>query len=179
MSVKQFFEKPMFLAPDGSGKLVTTAEAVVRDGDYRRVYLMFGVNELGWPSTSTFVEYYERLIDLILNVRPDAVIYVQGMLPINEAVYNASTETPYECFNNERIALYNDKLAALAARKSVVYLTPAEVIADETGSLPAEATTDGIHLNAAYLRRWADYLYTHTVDDVDPALFYQPEEITE
>ena len=179
MSVKQFFEKPMFLAPDGSGTLVTTAEAVVRDGDYRRVYLMFGVNELGWPSTSTFVEYYERLIDLILNVRPDAVIYVQGMLPINEAVYNASTETPYECFNNERIALYNDKLAALAARKSVVYLTPAEVIADETGSLPAEATTDGIHLNAAYLRRWADYLYTHTVDDVDPALFYQPEEITE
>ena len=37
MSVKQFFEKPMFLDPDGSGKLVTTAEAVVRDGDFRRV----------------------------------------------------------------------------------------------------------------------------------------------
>lgn len=179
MSVKQFFEKPMFLDPDGSGKLVTTAEAVVREGDFRRVYLMFGINELGWPSSSAFIDYYSRLIDLILQVRPDAVIYVQGLLPMNEAVYISSTETPSEYFTNTRIAEYNEKLAALASRKQVVYLNPGEVIADENGILPADATTDGIHLNAAYIRRWAEYLYTHTVDDVDPALFYQTEEITE
>lgn len=185
MSVKQFFEKPMFVSPDGetnrdgSPKIVTTAEAVVRENDFRRVYLMFGVNELGWPGSSAFFDYYERLIDLILNVRPDAVIYVQGLLPMNEAVYAASTDTPSEYFTNTRIAEYNEKLAALAVRKSVVYLNPGEVIADETGTLPADATTDGIHLNVTYLRRWADYLYTHTVDDVDPALFYQTEEITE
>ncbi len=179
MSVKQFFEKPMFLDPDGSGKIVTTAEAVVRDGDYKRVYLMFGINELGWPSSSAFIDYYGRLIDLLLNVRPDAVIYVQGLLPMNEAVYASSTETPSDYFTNTRIAEYNEKLAALAARKQVVYLNPGEAIADEGGILPAVATTDGIHLNAAYIRRWAEYLYTHTVDDVDPALFYQNEEITE
>lgn len=179
MSVKQFFEKPMFLAPDGTGKLVTTAESVVRDGDFRRVYLMFGVNELGWPSTAAFIDYYESVIDLLLNVRPDAVIYVQALLPMNEAVYIASTEEPSDCFNNERIALYNEKLAALAARKQVIYLNPGEVLADETGILPADATTDGIHLNGTYIRRWADYLYSHTVADVDPALFYQTEEATE
>ena len=179
MSVKQFFEKPMFLAPDGSGKLVTTAEAIVRDGDFRRVYLMFGVNELGWPSTTAFIDYYESVIDLLLHIRPDAVIYVQALLPMNEAVYLASTAEPADCFNNERIALYNEKLAALAARKQVVYLNPGEVIADETGILPADATTDGIHLNGTYIRRWADYLYSHTVADVDPALFYETEEITE
>ncbi len=185
MSVKQFFEKPMFVSPDGdenkdgSPKIVTTAEAIVREGDFRRVYLMFGVNELGWPGSSAFFDYYERLIDLILNVRPDAVIYVQGLLPMNEAVYAASAETPSEYFTNTRIAEYNEKLSALAARKSVVYLNPGEVIADESGVLPADATTDGIHLNAAYIRRWAEYLYTHTVDDVDPVLFYQTEAITE
>lgn len=179
MSVKQFFEKPMFLDPDGSGKLVTTAEAVVRDGDFRRVYLMFGVNELGWPGSSAFFDYYGRLIDLLLHVRPDAVIYVQGLLPMNEAVYAATADMPSEYFTNTRIAEYNEKLAALASRKQVVYLNPGEVIADENGILPADATTDGIHLNANYLRRWADYLYTHTVDDVDAALFYQNETITE
>jgi len=179
MSVKQFFEKPMFLSPDGSGKLITTAESVVRDGDFRRVYLMFGVNELGWPGSSAFFDYYERLIDLILNVRPDAVIYVQALTPMNEAVYAASTETPSEYFTNARIAQYNERLSALAERKSVVYLTPGEVLADETGSLPSDATTDGIHMNANLIRRWAEYLYTHTVEDVDPALFYQTEEITE
>lgn len=179
MSVKQFFEKPMFLSPDGSGKLITTAESVVRDGDFRRVYLMFGVNELGWPGSSAFFDYYERLIDLILNVRPDAVIYVQALTPMNEAVYLTSTETPSEYFTNARIAEYNEKLSALAERKSVVYLTPGEVLADETGSLPADATTDGIHMNANLIRRWAEYLRTHTVEDVDPALFYQNEAITE
>ncbi|MBR5870474.1 MAG: hypothetical protein IKZ09_05520 [Clostridia bacterium] len=179
MSVKQFFEKPMFLDPNGSGKTVTTAEAVVREGDYRRVYLMFGVNELGWPGSSAFIDYYERLIDLILNVRPDAVIYVQGLLPMNEAIYQATADLPSDLFTNERIALYNEKLKALAARKQVVYLNPGEVIADENGILPADATTDGIHLNGTYIRRWAEYLYTHTVDDVDPALFYQAEAITE
>ncbi len=179
MSVKQFFEKPMFLSPDGTGKTVTTAEAVVRDGDFRRVYLMFGVNELGWPSSSAFIDYYETLIDLLLSVRPDAVIYVQGLLPMNEAVYAASTEDASEYFTNARIADYNEKLSALAARKSVVYLNPGEVLADETGSLPADATTDGIHLNATLIRRWAEYLRTHTVEDVDPALFYQTETITE
>ena len=185
MSVKQFFEKPLFVSPDGektaagSAKIVTTAEAVVREADFRRVYLMFGVNELGWPGSSAFIEYYERLIDLILNVTPDAVIYVQGLLQMNEAVYLAANETPSELFTNERIAMYNEKLEALAARKHVVYLNPGEVIADENGILPAEATTDGIHLNGTYIRRWAEYLYTHTVDDVDPALFYQAEAITE
>ena len=179
MSVKQFFEKPMFPDPDGSGKLVTTAEAVVRDGDFRRVYLMFGVNELGWPGSSAFFDYYGRLIDLILNVRPDAVIYVQALTPMNEEVYAANADAPSEYFTNARIAEYNDKLSALAERKSVVYLTPGEVLADENGSLPADATTDGIHLNAALIRRWAEYLYTHTVEDVDPALFYQSETIAE
>jgi len=179
MSVKQFFEKPMFLDPNGSGKLVTTAEAVVREGDFRRVYLMFGVNELGWPGSSAFFDYYERLIDLILNVRPDAVIYVQGLLPMNEAVYASSNEASSEYFNNARIAEYNEKLSALAFRKQVVYLTPGEVLADESGILPADATTDGIHLNGTYIRRWAEYLRTHTVEDVDPALFYQNETITE
>ncbi len=185
MSVKQFFEKPMFVSPDGtknrdgSPKIVTTAEAVVRENDFRRVYLMFGVNELGWPGSSAFIDYYDRLIDLILNVRPDAVIYVQGLLPMNEAVYAATNGASSEYFTNARIAQYNEKLMALAARKQVVYLNPGEVIADEGGVLPADATTDGIHLNANYIRRWADYLYTHTVDDVDPALFYQTQEIAE
>lgn len=184
MSVKQFFEKPMFAAPNGAQNggapdLITTAEAIVREGDFRRVYLMFGVNELGWPGISAFIDYYETLIDLILNIRPDAVIYLQGLLPMNEAVYAASTAAPSEYFTNERIMLYNEKLAALAARKSVVYLNPGEAVADETGVLPAEATTDGIHMNASYIRRWADYLYTHTVDDVDFAQYPQGGELTE
>ena len=74
---------------------------------------------------------------------------------------------------------HEEARATLAARKQVVYLNPGEVIADETGILPADATTDGIHLNGTYIRRWADYLYSHTVADVDPALFYEIEEITE
>lgn len=185
LSVKHFFEKPFLPSPDGasnadgSAKLLTAAEAVAQDNDFRRVYLMFGVNELGWPNTDAFVERYELLIDTILTVRPDAVIYVQAIFPINETVYTTVTDNPSEYYTNERISAINDKLRAMAERKQVVYLTPAEVIADEDGKLPAEATTDGIHLSAPYIRRWASYLQTHTVADIDAAVFYEDSADTE
>ncbi len=180
LNVRQFFEKPFLLAPDGETDLdgipclVTAAEALARADDFQKVYLMFGINELGWIDIGAFVSYYETIIDTILTIRPDAVIYMQAIMPINEDVY-ARGENPSEYYTNDRIATFNREIEAIANRKSVVYLTPGASMTDEAGQLDANATTDGIHLSGAYINRWKQYLTTHTVPNVDISVFYEKE----
>ncbi len=181
LNVRQFFEKAFLPSPDGETTadgapvFVTAAEALARADDFKKVYLMFGINELGWVDIGAFASYYEAIVDTILTIRPDAVIYLQAILPINEAVYATVNETPSEYYTNERIATFNAQIEDLARRKSVVYLTPGASMTDADGQLDASATFDGIHLSGAYIGRWKNYLATHTVDDIDPAVFYEKE----
>lgn len=177
LSVKQFFEKAFIPSPDGETAEdgtpvpVTAAEALARDNSFRRVYLMFGINELGWPNVDPFISQYETLIDTILTIRPDAVIYVQAILPVNETITAASGSAADYC-SNARITAFNTAIAAMAARKNVVFLTPGDVLVDDNGQLNANATTDGIHISGAYIRLWKNYLATHVVDDIDVSVFY-------
>lgn len=162
LSVYGFFEKSFLPAPDGTGEKVTALEAFVRSGGYPKVYLMFGINELGWPSANAFVKQYSEVIDALLTVRPDATLYVQGILPINETVYRTSPDAQ-SYITNERIAEFNASLEAMAAEKQVYFVNPGEVLTDENGQLTQSATSDGIHLSGIYLAKWANYLKAHTV----------------
>ena len=162
LSVYGFFEKSFLPAPDGTGEKVTALEAFVRSGGYPKVYLMFGINELGWPSANAFVKQYSEVIDALLTVRPDATIYVQGILPINETVYRSSPDAQ-SYITNERIAEFNTSLEAMAQEKQVFFVNPGEVLSDENGQLTQSATSDGIHLSGIYLAKWANYLKAHTV----------------
>ena len=162
LSVYGFFEKSFLPAPDGTGEKVTALEAFVRSGGYPKVYLMFGINELGWPSANAFIKQYAEVIDALLTVRPDATIYVQGILPINETVYRSSPDAQ-SYITNERIAEFNASLEAMAAEKQVFFVNPGEALSDENGQLVQSATSDGIHLSGIYLAKWANYLKAHTV----------------
>ena len=162
LSVYGFFEKSFLPAPDGKGEKVTALEAFVRSGGYPKVYLMFGINELGWPSANAFVKQYAEVIDALLTVRPDALIYVQGILPINEAVYRSSPDAQ-SYITNDRITEFNTSLEAMAQEKQVFFVNPGEVLSDENGQLTQSATSDGIHLSGIYLAKWANYLKAHTV----------------
>ncbi len=178
LNVSQFFDKACFLSPDGETATdgtpvrVSAAEALIRDDSFKKVYLMFGINELGWPGTGGFISYYASVIDAILNIRPDAIVYVQAIMPINEEIYRR-TENAMDGYTNERIAMFNAEIEKLAKEKRVIYLTPGEAVVGEDGQLRADATTDGIHLNANFIKRWRTYLETHTVPEVDPAIFYK------
>ena len=47
--------------------------------------------------------------------------------------------------------------------KQVAFLDLNPYFAGEDGQLPAEASTDGIHLRKAYCEQWLEYLKAHTV----------------
>ena len=118
---------------------------------------MLGVNELGWASENTFIARYGSLLDGIREAVPDAVIYVQSILPVSKEKSDSSVYT------NSCIQLYNSLIVQMCEEKGAVYLNVAEAVQDESGALPAEATVDGIHLKRPYYEKWKDYIMTHTV----------------
>ena len=154
LTVGSFFTDPVVSL---GGKKVTAAEALRRNPDFKKVYIMLGTNELGWAYSSIFIEKYASIVDLVREINPDAVIYLQSVLPVSQM---KSEEGKAE--NRERIAEFNELISAMAVEKEVCYLNVAEAVADENGYLPAEASTDGVHLKKDYCEKWLSYLKTHT-----------------
>ena len=138
------------------GEDVTIYEALKRH-TFGKVYIMLGVNELGWASEKTFIARYGELLDEIRNSQPDAVLYVQSILPVSK------TKSDSSIYTNSRIDLYNNLIKQMCEEKQAVYLDVAEAVRDESGALPEEATVDGIHLKKDYCLKWTDYIRTHTV----------------
>lgn len=63
---------------------------------------------------------------------------------------------------NSRIVEFNQALSRLAAEKEAVLVNVAECLVDENGQLPADLTSDGVHMKRAGYETWYAYLRTHT-----------------
>ena len=123
---------------------------------YRKVYVMLGGNEVNGDSTETFLSRYGKIIDDIKSYQPNAIIYVQSMLPVTaDNIYG---------LDNVRIDEFNAALLELCQEKEVYYLNVAECMKDESGMLPEDASpADGMHFGAEYYSKWFEYLKHHTV----------------
>ena len=143
------------------------------DKQYGKIYIMLGINELGWNKSSDFGEAFRTLIDEVRALQPNAVVYIESLIPINPAKAKAGGAASY--INNEKIAVYNDILRQVCADKQAVFLDLADGLTGGQEDLPPEGTTDGIHFVKSYYVKWLEYLQTHTVD----ADAYFASQITE
>ena len=141
----------------GSDKKITIMQALEKH-KFGKVYVMLGVNELGWVYEKVFIQRYGELVDEIKRLQPDAVIYIQSIMPVSQAKSDSG-----DVYTNDRIRLYNSLIVKMCEEKGVHYLNVAEAVEDDKGVLPAEATTDGIHLKPAYCVKWREYLKSHTL----------------
>lgn len=121
---------------------------------FKKVFLMFGDNECGWPNTSVFIKRYAKVIAAVRERVPEAEIYLQSVLPISRA---ADTKNEYGC-NNAAIKKVNEAIKQLAKDEGVRYINPAASMTDSQGFLPDEAASDGVHLRKKYCRIWLNYL---------------------
>ena len=144
-----------------NGEKYTLLEALALE-QYGKVYLSLGVNELGYFNDQGFYDSYCSAIDEIRTRQPNAVIYIQGLIPLNEGVIAQTGGRDY--LTNEHLRVYNDLMKKAAEEKQVVFLDLYSEFVDENGELPADASKDGIHLSKAYCQKWLAYLQTHTVD---------------
>ena len=146
---------------DRNGEKVTVLEALA-DQQFAKVYLMLGVNELGYFDDQGFYDNYCKAIDEIRKLQPNAVIYIQGLIPLNENVIAATGGSAY--LTNEHLRVYNGLMQKAAEEKQVVFLDLYSEFANENGELPEEASKDGVHLKSDYCKQWLEYLKVHTVD---------------
>lgn len=144
-----------------NGTKVSVMDALAQNASFQKVYVMLGVNELGWAYSDIFIEKYGQLVDKIKEINPDAEIYIQSILPVSE-----KKSTGDEIYNMQKINEYNALIQKMAGEKTVYYLNVAEAVANGSGYLPEEASTDGVHLNKEYCAIWLDYLKTHTVKNI-------------
>ncbi len=128
---------------------------------YGKVYLCFGINELGYPGSQNFYDSYLTAIDSIRAIQPNAVIYVEGLIPLNEAAIAENSQRDY--LTNEKLREFNERIRQAAADRHVVFLDLYSAFVDENGELPSEASSDGVHLRADGCKKWLDYLKSHTV----------------
>lgn len=125
-----------------------------------KIYVMLGVNELGWNGTDIFRNQCGKMIDRIQEDHPQAEVVLQSIIPVS-----AKQEAKGSYVNNERIAAYNQVLLELAEEKDCPYVNVAEAVVDEDGFLRADWTFDGVHLNVAGCQAWLEYLRTHPVGE--------------
>ena len=154
LMVDTVFTKPVI---DMDGAKVTVMDAL-KTTQFRKVYIMLGINETGWPYNDVFIHKYGEVIDAVKEINPDAQIYVQQILPVSRTV---SAEHSY--IKNEKIAEYNALLQEMAEEKQVYFVAAAEAVADGDGALPEDAAVDGIHLKKEYCVKWLEDLESHTV----------------
>ncbi len=144
---------------DIDGTTLTIPQALEQT-EANKVYIMLGANGIGNMGAEPTVEQYGAFVDEIKRIKPDAVIYVQSIMVINEAKFQSRYNST---LTNEEIATANVLLAEMAAEKGVYYLDVASAFAEQDGGLADEVTPDGLHFNAEYYTRWMDYLKMHTV----------------
>ncbi len=127
---------------------------------FKTVYIMLGINEIG-GSLSGIAGKYQKIIDLVHQKQPNAIVVVQSTLRVTAARHTKEVKKG-GYFNNNRINDLNVHLQGLANGTTVRWLDMNPMFDDGTGNLAAEAAAgDGIHFQMKYYLIWRKYLDEH------------------
>lgn len=140
------------------GVKVTALDALGAQ-EYVKVYLMLGVNELGYGSES-FREAYTGLVQQIMELQPNATVYLQTILPVNEPM--AASHGINAAITNERVKVFNGVIADIAQAEGAALVDVANLFWTENGEIAKENTSDGVHLTRKGYVAWFEYLKSHT-----------------
>ncbi len=146
ISINKITEETFFI----NGENLTLYDAISKY-KYDNIYICIGYNELGWKYEDTFIEKYKVLIDKIKEISPESHINIMAILHIS-----SDAKVDNESENNERIDLFNSKIQNMCSEADITYIDLNSYFIDENGFLKSEATTDGIHFNSDYYKK---YLY--------------------
>ena len=148
MSVYNIYDKK--ISVPNVGKL--SLENLLTKKQYNVIYLMLGINELGYNIETTASEY-KKLVSFINSKQPDAVIIIQKNLHVTK-VKSASEKY----INNERLDNLNSKIAENTNNKNIFSIDANILFDDRNNALDANKTADNVHLYAKYYSEWGNWL---------------------
>ena len=134
------------------GKVTLTE--LLNNKDYKKIYIMLGINELGYKFEK-IVEKYKDLISFVKEKEQTADIILLANLHVTQ-----SRSESDNIFNNKAINRLNDALSSLSDNKRVFYLDTNTLFDDENGALSADKSSDNTHLYAKYY--WGKWIKKQT-----------------
>lgn len=135
-----------------------TLNELLNDKQYDMIYIMLGVNELGYAFDKTVCRY-EALVESVQTLQPDAVVILMANIHVTA---QRSESDPY--INNPAINRFNEATSRLADSRTVFYLDANSLFDDADGNLATEKSADSAHLKANYCAEWGDWLIIETAD---------------
>ncbi len=153
MSVYKIFKK-RFTLRSGEEK---TLEELLAERQFGKIYMMLGINELGYDFEHTFGKYREML-ERIRALQPDAIFFLEANLHITKKKSETS-----DVYNNAGIDRLNQAVSAFADGETIFYLDVNELFDDGEGNLAEEYTADAAHILAKYYPDWTKWLLGHAV----------------
>lgn len=142
------------ISVSGVGKV--TLNELLSSKKYGKIYVMLGINELGYPFKNV-VNKYNELYDFIREYQPDAAVFIQANLHVTE---KRSESDKY--INNTAINKLNTELKKLADNPNTFYLDVNPLFDDDGGNLSADKSSDNAHLYAKHYLEWGEWLRIET-----------------
>ena len=154
-----YFAKTGLTVDDAMTESTSTGNVPVIDElnsgkKYKKIFMVFGENELGWISGESFIEQYGDLIDKAKKYQPQSEIYLLGITPVTKTASDENIDNT----NNDQIRVYNELIKQLAIEKNATYADIYKAVADKDGNLPAGAATDGVHFGKEYYEKCLLYI---------------------
>lgn len=129
----------------------TDLTTLLQNRTYKKIFIMLGINECGYPMSSLLSAYQED-IDTLKSLQPDATIYLLKVYGVSRSVAESASY-----FSPQRLQEINDGIAGLADGKKVHCLDASHLYCDDEGYMKEEYTSDGVHpyaKDAALFAQW-------------------------
>ena len=127
-------------------------DEVLSSNRYSSIYLMLGINELGYEEQS-ILRQYRAVVEQIRAKQPQASLILEANLHVTREKAAKSV-----IYNNRKIDALNKAIETIAEETGCRYLDVNSLFDDETGNLSANYSTDGSHILGKYYSVWVDWI---------------------
>jgi predicted alpha-1,2-mannosidase len=116
-----------------------------------KIFLMIGTNDLAYGKSAEHVlENIGIILDRIHSDSPGTRIYLQSILPVDEAVHYTR--------KNSEIQNINRGLEKMAGERGLIYIDLHSKFSNEEGILDKQYSLDGLHLNGEGYLYWKELI---------------------
>lgn len=117
----------------------------------KKLFIMLGVNDLGFMSVEETMDSFRVLMDRVMEKCPDAEVYLESLLPVWEVGIQGT--------KNGEVNAFNELLKAYAEEKDYHYVDVASYIVDHTGGMAKAYCADfSTHMNYEGIDAWMQAL---------------------
>lgn len=135
-----------------------TLEGLLLANQYDKIYIMLGINEIGY-NLDKVIEKFGKALDTLQSYQPGTTIYIQANLMIQKSRSDRDS-----VYNNANMQYLNDHMAAFADGVKRFFIDVNPLFSDGAGNLAPEYAYDDFHLIGAYYAVWADWIYETTCE---------------